>query len=270
MSNCTDVTTGTGTPRLKRPQRDQIEFRACCWNDLLPEDHQARIVWAYVKRLDLSGWYKRIRAVERGPGPSAIDPRILFALWLYATLRGIGSARELARRCDSQLGEVAFLWICGGVSVNSIALRDSRKKGVRSNLCEAPSGPFRQIGPDPLFPPQIVKVHLAHAGRFPYGAGGTSGPDADPQRGGADAARPGDAGPRGPGRREGACQCRGGFVPPPGHARSASGPSQSTDRCVEGRTGGSPKVKAVILWYLLAHNLMRAVVLRAEQAIEMS
>jgi hypothetical protein len=25
------------------------------------------------------------------------------------------------------------------------------EKGVRSNLCEAPSGPFRQIGPDPFF-----------------------------------------------------------------------------------------------------------------------
>ena len=34
MPDDTDVTAGRGTPRLKRPQRDQIEFRACCWNDV--------------------------------------------------------------------------------------------------------------------------------------------------------------------------------------------------------------------------------------------
>jgi transposase len=109
-----------------RPQRDQIEFRACCWNDLLPDDHQARIVWDYVKNADLSPLYEQIKAVERHPGRSAIDPRILFALWLYATLRGIGSARELDRRCDPELGEVPFRWICGGVSVNYHTLADFR------------------------------------------------------------------------------------------------------------------------------------------------
>jgi transposase len=96
----------------------------------LPEDHQARIVWDYVKSLDLSPLYERIKAVERRAGQSAIDPRILFALWLYATLRGIGSARELDRRCDPQRGEVPFQWICGGVSVNYHTLSDFRTAHV--------------------------------------------------------------------------------------------------------------------------------------------
>jgi transposase len=126
MSGDTEVGAGTGTPRIKTPQRDQIEFRACCWNDLLPHDHQARIVWQYVLSLNLKPLYDRIQAVERHPGQPAIDPRILFALWLYATLRGIGSARELARRGDRESGEVAFQWICGGVSVNHHTLSDFR------------------------------------------------------------------------------------------------------------------------------------------------
>jgi len=130
MPNCMEVGAGTGTPRVKWPQRDQIEFRACCWNDVLPEDHQARIVWDYVKSLDLSSLYERIKAVERRAGQPAIDPRILFALWLYATLRGIGSARELDRRCDPQRGEVPFQWICGGVSVNYHTLADFRTAHV--------------------------------------------------------------------------------------------------------------------------------------------
>ena len=130
MPDNTEVGAGAGTPRVKRPQRDQIEFRACCWNDLLPEDHQARIVWDYVKSLDLSPLYERIKAVERHAGQSAIDPRILFALWLYATLRGIGSARELDRRCDMEQGELPFQWICGGVSVNYHTLADFRTAHV--------------------------------------------------------------------------------------------------------------------------------------------
>jgi transposase len=130
MPDCTEVEVGGGTPRVKCPQREQIAFRACCWNDLLPEDHQARIVWDYVDRLDLSPLYRRIKAVERHAGQPAIDPRILFALWLYTTLRGVGSARELARRCDPEQGEVAFQWICGGVSVNYHTLADFRTAHV--------------------------------------------------------------------------------------------------------------------------------------------
>jgi len=130
MPDCTEVETGGGTPRVKRPQRDQIEFRACCWNDLLPEDHQARVVWDYVRSLDLSVLYERIKAIERHAGQSAIDPQIMFALWLYATLRGIGSARELDRRCHPQTGEVPFQWICGGVSVNYHTLADFRTAHV--------------------------------------------------------------------------------------------------------------------------------------------
>jgi len=119
-----------GSPRLLSPQREQIEFRACCWNDLLPPEHEARIVWSYVEGLDLAPLLARIKAVERNVGRPAIDPRILFALWLYAVLRAVGSARELARRCDKQTGELAFQWICGGVSVNHHTLADFRRQHV--------------------------------------------------------------------------------------------------------------------------------------------
>ena len=130
MPSVMEAEIDSGTPRLKRPQRNQIEFRACCWNDLLPADHQARIVWEYVESLDLEPLYASIKAVERHPGQPPIDPRILFALWLYATLRGVGSARELDRRCDQETGEVPFQWICGGVSVNYHTLADFRTQHV--------------------------------------------------------------------------------------------------------------------------------------------
>jgi len=128
----TDPATATdadavGRPRFKPPNRTQVEFRACCWNDLLPDDHPAQIVWEHVQSLDLSPLYNRIKAIEGRPGQPPIDPRILMALWLYATLRGVGSARELDRRCETDL---PFQWICGGVSVNYHTLADFRTAHV--------------------------------------------------------------------------------------------------------------------------------------------
>ncbi len=120
---------GPGTPRLRRANRRQVEFRACAWNDLLADDHAARIVWQFAEGLDLSPLLERIKSVTGRPGTPPIDPRILMALWLYATLRGVGSARELGRRCGEH-GELPFQWICGGVSVNHHTLSDFRTQHV--------------------------------------------------------------------------------------------------------------------------------------------
>ena len=54
---------------------------------------------------------------------SASRPRILLGLWLYATVQGIGSARELARLCEEH---IAFQWLCGGVGMNAKTLADFR------------------------------------------------------------------------------------------------------------------------------------------------
>ncbi|TMQ74537.1 Mobile element protein [Candidatus Accumulibacter phosphatis] len=43
---------------------------------------------------------------------AAIAPEILYALWLYATLEGIGSARTITRLTQAQ---DAYRWIRGGV-----------------------------------------------------------------------------------------------------------------------------------------------------------
>ena len=116
-----------GRKRLRYAQRHQIEFRACMLDELLPEDHQARIVWEYVCGLDLSPLVAAVQAVEGGPGQAPPDPRILLALWLYATLRGVGSARELNRLCTQH---VAYEWICGDVSMNYHTLSDFRTQHV--------------------------------------------------------------------------------------------------------------------------------------------
>lgn len=116
-----------GPKRLRWAVRDQVEFQECSLDELLPEGHEARIVWDYVCGLDLSALREPIQAVEHGPGQAPADPRILMALWLYATLRGVGSARELNRLCRQH---VAYRWICGGVSMNYHTLSDFRTRHV--------------------------------------------------------------------------------------------------------------------------------------------
>jgi len=112
-----------GSPRLRVPHRTQVEMRWASLDEMLEEDHRARVVWAAVCGLDLSRWLSEIKAVAGTAGRDATDPRVMVALWVYATLEGIGSARELARLCEKHL---AYQWLCGGVSVNYHMLADFR------------------------------------------------------------------------------------------------------------------------------------------------
>jgi transposase len=112
-----------GAPRLRQAERRQVSLRPSSLEDLLPGDHRARFVWAFAERLDLSALYGAIKAVEGHPGHPPADPRILLALWLYATVVGVGSAREVDRLCREHIG---FEWLCGGVGMNHTTLADFR------------------------------------------------------------------------------------------------------------------------------------------------
>ena len=107
-------------PRLRSADRQQL-VPAMTIDQLLEPDHPARDVWRFVEGLDLQVLYDRIRVREGSPGRSAIDPRILVALWLYAYLCGFTSARELAVLCREHN---SFRWLAGGLAVNHHTLSD--------------------------------------------------------------------------------------------------------------------------------------------------
>jgi transposase len=109
--------------RLETAVRGQREFQDATLDELLPDPHRARDVWDYVERQDLTALYARVRTTTMASGRPAIDPAILVALWLYATLEGVGSARLLDRLCGS---DIAYRWLVGGVSVNYHTLADFR------------------------------------------------------------------------------------------------------------------------------------------------
>jgi transposase len=109
--------------RVVQANRQQTRLVPMDLEGLLPEDHQARAVWAFVERLDLREFEARIGSREGGSGRPATDPQILLGLWILATLEGVGAAREIERLCQYHL---AYQWMCGGVNVNHHTLSDFR------------------------------------------------------------------------------------------------------------------------------------------------
>jgi transposase len=114
---------GRGAVRLRRPERRQMAMVIQCPDDLVDGSHTVRMVMAVVEKLDLSRFHEPIKARAGQAGRDATDPQLLVGLWLYACVRGVGSARELARRCTDS---AAFRWLCGGVTVNHRLLSDFR------------------------------------------------------------------------------------------------------------------------------------------------
>lgn len=109
--------------RIRRAERRQAGFELVDLESLVVDDHPVRAVWSFVEGLDLQSFYDRIKARGETPGRPATDPRILLALWLYATADGIGSARALTRLCEHH---TIYRWICGGVGVNHTMLSEFR------------------------------------------------------------------------------------------------------------------------------------------------
>jgi transposase len=112
-------------PRVLRPERDQLRWDMVDLDSQLPPEHQARLVWSYVSGMELRAFYARIRARDDAAGRPASDPAVLLAVWLYATLEGIGVARAIARLCEYHS---AYRWLCGGVPVNHDLLSSFRRE----------------------------------------------------------------------------------------------------------------------------------------------
>lgn len=111
--------------RLREADRSQITWGRIDLGATLPEDHPARSIGAVVERLDLSALYAQIEARDELAGAPAIDPKILLALWVYATSEGEASAREIWRLTQAH---DAYRWICGGVEVGYHTLSDFRSQ----------------------------------------------------------------------------------------------------------------------------------------------
>ena len=110
-------------PLIRYVNRQQMSWQAVDVERLITEDHPARAIWTLVGRLDLNPFYRGIESSAEEGGRPAFDPHLLISLWVYAYSQGIGSAREVARRCEY---DPAFQWLTGLTEVNYHTLADFR------------------------------------------------------------------------------------------------------------------------------------------------
>jgi transposase len=108
--------------RLIHPQRRQRVLLPESLDELLALDHPVRLLAAVVEQLNMAPYLSSVKSVSHRAGRPALEPSMLLA-WLYATSRGIGSAREMERLSTTDL---AFRWIFGGVSVKKSTLAEFR------------------------------------------------------------------------------------------------------------------------------------------------
>jgi transposase len=108
---------------VRVPERGQVDLHWAALDEMIAGDHPVRAVWSFVARLDLCPLYEAIKAREGVPGHPPASPELMMALWLWATVDGVGSARRLDQLCREHL---AYRWLCGGVSMNYHTLSDFR------------------------------------------------------------------------------------------------------------------------------------------------
>ena len=114
---------GQDRVRCKPVQRRQLLLRTVDVEKLVGPGHAVRAIWELAGKLDLKAFYGEIGALEGEAGRPAWDPQVLISLWIYAYKDGIGSAREIARRCEYH---PAYQWLTGMEVVNYHTLADFR------------------------------------------------------------------------------------------------------------------------------------------------
>lgn len=112
-------------PRFQALDRRQSFFQTVDVEELIDKDHAARAIWKVAEKANLSAFSEQARAVEGFAGRPAVDPRLLFSLWIFAYSQGVGSAREIERLITYH---PAYRWLTGVQKISAHTLSDFRVK----------------------------------------------------------------------------------------------------------------------------------------------
>lgn len=91
--------------------REQTWLLPPTLEELLPADHPARFVAAFVDALDRTAWGELGVAPDgEARGAPGYSPRLLLGVWLYGFMTGVRSTRQLEAACRERL---PYLWLSG-------------------------------------------------------------------------------------------------------------------------------------------------------------
>lgn len=88
--------------------REQAVLFAPTLDEMIPEDHEVRLLDEVLQDLDWAEWEAHYPG---GRGQPPIQPRVLAAIWLYAMMRRIRTSRPLEYACGHNID---FMWLAEG------------------------------------------------------------------------------------------------------------------------------------------------------------
>ena len=96
-------------------------------NDLISENHSARLIDRVVEQLEISD----IISQFKGGGRSSYHPKMLLKILFYGYLNNTYSSRKLARAVKEN---IYFMWLSGGLQPDFRTINDFRGKKLKGNI----------------------------------------------------------------------------------------------------------------------------------------
>ena len=80
-------------------------------DEMIPADHPARFIAAFIDGLDAEAWEELEVDLAGDPmGAGAYHPRALLSIWVYGFMTGVRSTRKLEAACRDQ---ISYMWLAG-------------------------------------------------------------------------------------------------------------------------------------------------------------
>lgn len=117
----------TMQPVFKPHSVHQQELFPLNLNDLIPENHSARLIDSVVDQLEISD----IIAQYKGGGRSSYHPKMLLKILFYGYLNNTYSCRKIARATQEN---IYFMWLCGGLQPDFRTINDFRGKRLKGSI----------------------------------------------------------------------------------------------------------------------------------------
>ena len=114
-------------PVFKHHSVHQQELFPLNLNDLISENHSARLIDSVVEKLEIS----EIISQYKGGGTSSYHPKMLLKILFYGYLNNTYSCRKIAKAVKEN---IYFMWLSGGLQPDFRTINDFRGQKLKGNV----------------------------------------------------------------------------------------------------------------------------------------